>query len=107
MRVDWLSLDMLTETGLRMIKARKVRLKCQCVRVPFVGRDRIKGFRSVGEEVFVDSSGMGAQGETALTMSQFIDHMLSETKKHGLLWWGITSAGQFQVYVKAWKYKGA
>ena len=55
----------------------------------------------------MDSSGMGAPGEAALTTSQFISHMLSETKKHGLLWWGITTAGQFQVYVKAWKHKGA
>jgi hypothetical protein len=77
------------------------------VRVPFVGRERIKGFRSAVEEVFVDSSGMGSPGEPALTRDQFLDHMLEQTKKHGTLWWGITTAGQFQVYVKAWKHKGA
>jgi hypothetical protein len=76
-------------------------------RVPYVGRERIKGFRLVGEEVFVDTSGWGAPDEPALTQGQFLKHMLEQTRKHGTLWWGLTTVGQFQGYVRAWKHKGA
>lgn len=77
------------------------------VSIPYVGRERIKGFRSRGEVVFCDTSGMGSPSEPALTPEQLLQHMLTMTEKYGTLWWGLTEVGQFQGYVKAWKHKGA
>ena len=77
------------------------------IRIPYVGRERIKGFRLVTEELFVDTSGFGAPGEPALTMNQMLQQMLEETENHGTLWWGLTTVGQFQGYLRGWKHKGA
>ena len=51
------------------------------------------------KEFFVDSSGFGEVGESALTVSQFlqeVENLLTEYKK---LTAKITDSGQFQVYV--------
>ena len=52
----------------------------------------IKGYKQENE-FFVDNSGFGKEGELALTIGQFISKI-----KEGL-YYGITEAGQFQVYI--------
>lgn len=59
---------------------------------PFIGDYKPRGFRKVNE-YFVDSSGFGAPGEPALTVSQFLDKLRSG---YG---YAITEIGQFQLYV--------
>ena len=49
------------------------------------------------EKFFVDSSGMGQEGEGALTFGQFLNKV-----KAGR-YYGITEAGQFQVYIAEFK----
>jgi hypothetical protein len=79
--------------------------------VPYVGRERIKGFKPLldenGEpvELFVDSSGFGQVGEPALTQDQFAEHALALTQQHGTLAWGVVTVGQFQAFVRAWKVR--
>ena len=48
-------------------------------------------------EYFVDSSGFGREGESALTASQFIAKV-----KKGFAY-AISGVGQFQVYIKEYK----
>ena len=49
------------------------------------------------EDFFVDNSGFGADGESALTFNQFLSKV-----KIGL-YYGIREAGQFQVYIREFK----
>lgn len=65
-----------------------------------IGRDtaELLGYELV-DELFVDSSGFGQDGEAALTTGQLeqrLKHLLAE---HGTLHAFITGAGMFQVYV--------
>ena len=60
--------------------------------MPFLG-DYVPYGWEMEEEFFVDSSGFGQPGERALTYDQF-----AEKCKHGY-GYGITQAGQFQVYI--------
>ena len=63
---------------------------------PVIGDYVPKGWTKTAE-YFVDSSGLGSEGESALTASQF----LSRVKKgRG---YGITERGQFQVFVAEFK----
>ena len=61
-------------------------------KIPFVGDEPIDGYHEI-DSLFVDSSGFGQRGEMALTIDQFIEKI-----KAGLAY-GVTDAGQFQVYV--------
>ncbi len=65
----------------------------------------IKGYTLI-EELFVDSSGFGADDEPALTQSRFEVKMLELLEAHGSLYATITNAGQFQVYVGLFKKTG-
>jgi hypothetical protein len=49
------------------------------------------------QEFFVDNSGFGAKGESALTAGQFLQKV-----RQGF-YYGITGAGQFQVYIGEFK----
>lgn len=65
-----------------------------------IGRDtaELLGYELV-DELFVDSSGFGQDGEAALTTGQLeqrLKHLLAE---HGTLHAFITGAGMFQVYI--------
>jgi hypothetical protein len=67
---------------------------------------QLKGYELV-TQLFVDSSGFGAENEPALTASQFereLDALLTE---HGTLYSFILSTGMFQVYVGLFKKVGA
>ncbi len=59
------------------------------------------------KKLFVDSSGWGEEGEPALTAEQFAreaSDLVATT--HESLYWGVTEAGQFQIYVTAYKREG-
>ena len=59
---------------------------------PHIGSFIPEGWRK-SEEYFVDSSGFGTVGESALTAEQFAGKMIPGRG------YAITEAGQFQVYV--------
>ena len=58
----------------------------------------LKGYELV-KELFVDSSGWGADDELALTSNQFLKEVELLLNKNPKLTAKITGAGQFQVYV--------
>ena len=60
--------------------------------IPFVGDEPIEGWQEI-DNLFVDSSGFGRAGEPALTIDEFYKQI-----KAGLAY-GVTEAGQFQLYV--------
>ena len=55
-------------------------------------KKEVKGYKLLNE-YFVDNSGWGTDRESALTFNQFLNKV-----KAGL-YYGITSIGQFQVYI--------
>jgi len=55
------------------------------------------------QELFCDSSGLGADNEPALTKSQFEIKLTELLKEHGSLTAKITMTGQFQVYIGLFK----
>jgi hypothetical protein len=61
-----------------------------------------EGFEELAE-YFVDSSGFGSPGELALTQGQFLEQAEALIAEHGGAYFCITSAGQFQVYVGAYR----
>lgn len=56
------------------------------------------------ETLFVDSSGMGAENEPALTINQFKTQLKSLMGEYGSLKLAIEDQGQFQVHIAVWKY---
>ncbi len=60
--------------------------------IPFVGTKLSKEWRKI-DELFVDSSGFGQEGEPAITIKEFYLQI-----KAGLAY-GVIEAGQFQVFV--------
>jgi len=74
--------------------------------IPNVGTEDVEGFEPV-ETFFVDSSGFGSPGEPALTFEEFVKQGLALIEKSDVsLYWAITSAGQFQVYITAFTKQG-
>ena len=65
---------------------------------PFLGDYEPPGWEEVNSH-FVDSSGMGAPGEAALTVDQFLDVIREAIAVEPVTGWAVTQAGQFQVYV--------
>lgn len=65
----------------------------------------LKGYELV-KELFTDSSGLGAPGEPALTLTQFETELTSLLTEHGKLTAKITGVGQFQVFVGLFKRTG-
>ncbi len=65
----------------------------------------LKGYELI-ENLFVDSSGFGAEDEMALTGNQFEKRVLEIVAKEGTVTAKITDAGQFQVYVGLFKKTG-
>jgi len=59
---------------------------------------QLKGYELV-ENLFVDSSGWGADDELAYTPAQFENKLTALLKEYGTLTAKITDVGQFQVYV--------
>lgn len=59
---------------------------------PFIG-DYVPAGWTKGQQFFVDSSGMGTEGEPALTIGQFVA-LVREGKGYA-----VVEAGEFQVYV--------
>jgi hypothetical protein len=71
--------------------------------IPFLGNYLPKGFEKV-DEYFVDSSGFGKEGEPALTFRQFCAKVRQNGSGYG---YGITEAGQFQVYIGVYSKNGS
>lgn len=67
---------------------------------PYIGDYVPDGWEKV-DEYFVDSSGLGVEGEGALTGNQF--RRIVEEFAGQNYGFAITSAGQFQVYVGLYK----
>jgi len=65
---------------------------------PYIGDYVPDGWEKTNE-YFVDSSGFGSEGESAMTIRQFMQ------KVRNGYGYAITSAGQFQVYVSEFKKK--
>lgn len=66
---------------------------------PFIGDHRPQGWTLVDDH-FVDSSGLGAPDEPALTADQFVQVVKDRiAATDGTVGWALISAGQFQVYV--------
>lgn len=59
---------------------------------------QLKGYKLL-EELFVDSSGFGAEDEPAYTIDAFKNRLIEILKDHPVIYTTITNAGQFQVYV--------
>jgi hypothetical protein len=62
----------------------------------------LRGYKLV-EEMFVDSSGFGAENEPALTVNQFDKKVKELIEKEGELQAKMTNCGQFQVYIGFFK----
>lgn len=54
------------------------------------------------ETLFVDSSGWGAEDESALTMPRFLERVGELVSVHGHVMLGTIEIGQFQLYVGVW-----
>ena len=65
----------------------------------------LRGYELV-EDLFVDSSGFGADYEPALTVSAFEKRIQELLETHGTLTAKITGQGQFQVYVGLFRKTG-
>jgi hypothetical protein len=62
------------------------------IRIPFVGERNVRGWKLV-EELFVDTSGFGADDEPALSLRQ-LKNRLEVGKGYGIL-----RSGEFQSYL--------
>ena len=69
---------------------------------PNLGDHRPKGWELV-EELFVDSSGLGASDEPALSVDQLKRKLIELDAKSETYGYGITEAGQFQLYLGVFK----
>lgn len=65
---------------------------------PFLGTYVPEGWEEVDRH-FVDSSGLGAPDEPALTVGQFKDLTIQRMTEYPGTGWAVVEAGQFQVYV--------
>lgn len=65
----------------------------------------LKGYQLI-DELFVDSSGFGADDEPAMTKLQFETKLQEIVAIHGTVISKITKVGQFQVYVGLFKKTG-
>ncbi len=65
---------------------------------PFIGDYEPEGWAEVDRH-FVDSSGMGADDEAALSVTQFLKLIDERIKANPRVGWAVIDVGQFQVYV--------
>ena len=74
---------------------------------PFLGTYVPKGWEVLDQTWFVDSSGLGAPYESALTQKQFRnalkDFLAENPRRH--IGFALTEVGNFQVYVAAYERK--
>lgn len=74
---------------------------------PFLGDYVPDGWETDGESYFVDSSGLGADDEPALSVGRFAQEVLARetaARADGVsLGWAVVEAGQFQVYVQCYR----
>ena len=64
----------------------------------------VKGYQEVAN-LFCDSSGFGAVGESALTPDQLLAKVKTLKAEHKQIYAVITGEGQFQVHVTVYKTK--
>lgn len=69
---------------------------------PFIGDLEPTGWVEVARH-FVDSSGLGAEDEAALSTGQFIDLIRDRITNGPVAGWAIVEVGQFQVYVAEYR----
>ena len=71
--------------------------------IPFLGDYVPEGWEVAGESYMVDSSGLGSEGEPALTIGKFarrLETLKKSGENYGL---AIVEAGQFQVVIQEYK----
>ena len=90
-----------------------------CGHIPWLGDyKRPKGFKQVDlteylkgypyRWFFVDSSGWGGEGESALTVSQFLTKLRELTDQHGFNFaLGVVERGEFQVHIGLYTANGS
>lgn len=69
---------------------------------PNIGSYEPDGYTEI-DELFVDSSGLGADDEPALTINQLNKRLVNLYNDHGEFAAAITGAGQFQIYITIYK----
>ena len=72
--------------------------------IPFLGDRTPRGYKKI-EELFVDSSGWGTDGEPALSVPQFIATLVKYQNERKPYAFSISEAGQFQVYIRVFLRK--
>lgn len=72
--------------------------------LPFISEDRIPDHYTRVQRWFVDSSGFGEPGEPAMTFNEFQQAVFLELgRADAPLFMAIEQAGQFQVYIHAYR----
>ena len=71
------------------------------VSIPSLGDHVPEGWKRLDEDewFFVDSSGFGQEGESALTMDQFLRKAADYAEEHPGCGFAVVETGQFQLYV--------
>ena len=64
--------------------------------IPYIGQRLPRGYRRLGDPVFVDKSGSGSESEPAWTLRRFLEHV----RECGESYWGAVEEGEFQIYVQ-------
>jgi hypothetical protein len=70
--------------------------------LPFLGSYVPRGYKLV-EELFVDASGFGSEGEPAMTFGRFCERVRDHVRDGNAYSYAIREAGQFQVYVGVYR----
>jgi hypothetical protein len=80
------------------------KLLTDTLEVPFLGEYVPEGWvKSDLDDLFVDSSGWGSPGEPALTLDAFKEKLAGYAKTGDTYGFGVSQAGQFQVYVSIYR----
>ena len=74
------------------------------INIPFLGDHVPDGWvKSNLDDLFVDSSGWGSPGEPALTLQEFKEKLAGFVRSGDTYGFGVSQAGQFQVYVSIYR----
>lgn len=76
-----------------------------CKRIPFLGDYVPEGWEVADgiQDLFVDSTGLGGEGEPALSVRRFAERLEAFRKSGDPYGFGISEAGEFQVYIRVYR----
>jgi len=77
---------------------------CPSFPIPLLGGYAPRGWKPIGDTLFCDSSGFGADDEPALSVPQFKAAIKATMAAHPgrTVGWAVVEAGEFQVCVQAY-----